>query len=359
MKRFWILLLALVMLLCVGCHEQAVETQPTETESVPTETETEPTETEPTETEPPVPDTVDVSVKADGVPALLLTLKRDDVVELVSEYDEKYYIVKAQDMYGLVEKALVRTADQEPYAAWTGYAYYGVAVFDNLRMQGEAKHTLSMNQTVEVLEDLGSCYLVRYQEKLGFMRKDALSKVYIQYTGGGNSGGADGGDIELQMPQLGLLAGIPQEGAVTGQATVLADGAELVLCYLNWGEAVKMVTEEGFAEPKEGYLTVYMNGIYAYVPVNMTRQEGEEAYAAWDGFAAYNAAIYDNYYLVGEAVNKPVINTPIHVIEELDNCYLVQVGDVTGYIEKKLVSTYTINTNTGGDTGGEWSPPAM
>ena len=58
-------------------------------------------------------------------------------------------------------------------------------------------------------------------------------------------------------------------------------------------------------------------------------------------------------------MNKHVINTPIHVIQELDNCYLVQVGDVTGYIEKKLVSTYTINTNTGGDTGGEWSPPAM
>lgn len=362
MRKIWILLLALAVLLCAGCSEQSMETQPTETQTILTEPVTQSTETEPepTETEPPVPVTMEVTVKADGVPAVLLTLNRDDVVELVGQFDEDHYIVKAQDKYGLVEKCLLRTAEQEAYQSWTGYAFGGTAIYDNLRLQGEAKNTLTLNQTVEVLEDLGFCYLVRYQEELGFMRSGTLNKTFIQYNGGGNSGGADGGDIELQAPWLGMLAAVPQEGAVTGEATVLADGTELVLCFLNWGEVVQVVAEEGFAEPWEGFLTVYMDGLYAYVPAGFVRQTGEEAYAAWDGYANFNAAVYDNFYLLGDAVSKPGVNTVIHVVEELETCYMVQLNGETGYIAKNLVSVNKININTGGgDSGGEWSPPAM
>lgn len=360
MKRFWILLLTLAVLLCAGCHEQVEETQPTETQPIQTEPSTQPTETEPepTETEPPVPETVEITVKADGVPVLLLTLNRDDKVELVGEFDEEHCIVKVQDQYGLVEKSLLRTADQAPYQAWTGYAFGGAAVYDNLRLRGEAKCTLNMNQTVEVLEDLGFCYLVRFQEELGFMRPGDLSKSYIQYSSG-NGGGADGGDIELQAPSIGLLAAIPQEGAVIGEATVLADGTELVLCYLNWGEAVQMVTEEGFAEPREGCVTVCMNDLFAYVPVEFIRQAGEEAFAAWDGYTDYSAALYDNFYLLGDAVSKPAVNTEVRVVEELEDCYLVQLGDVTGYMAKDKVSVNKVYVSTGGDSGGEWSPPVM
>ena len=109
MKKIMIILLALVMLLCAGCNEQTpVETQPTETQPVQTEPPTQPTETEPepTETEPPEPQTAEAEIKADTAPAVLLTLNRDDQVELVADYDEQYYIVKAQELYGLVRKTV-------------------------------------------------------------------------------------------------------------------------------------------------------------------------------------------------------------------------------------------------------------
>lgn len=362
MKKFWILQLALAVLLCAGCHEQVGETQPTEIQPIQTEPSTQPTETgpEPTETESPVPDMEEATAKADGVPAVLMTLNRGDVVELVGEFDNTHYVVKVREKYGLLEKSLLHTADQEPYKNWTGYAINGVGIYDNLRLQGDAKYNLKLNQTVEVLEDLGFCYLVSYQEERGFMDTDALSRSYIQYSGGGNASSGDGGDIELQNPQLGLLSAVPQEGVVTGEATVLADGTELVLCYLNWGDAVQVVVEEGFAKPREGFLIVYMAEMFAYVPENLLRCAGEEAYTGWDGYAGYSAVMYDNFYLLGEDASKIAVNTAIHVVEELDNCYLVHVGDATGYIAKEQVSVNKVYVGSGGgSSGGDWSPPAM
>lgn len=361
MKKTWVLLVVLAMLLCAGCHEQIEETLPTETQPIQTEPVTQPTETEPepTETEPPVPETVEAAVKADGVPAILLTLNRNDVVELIGEYDEDHYIVKVQETYGLVEKILLRTADQEPYQAWTGYAYNGVAVYNNLRMQGEAVFSLTMNETVEVLEEFGYGYLVAYKDGIYYMRSTALSKNYIQYNGGANSGGADGGDIELQQPVVNLLSAVPQEGTAVGKATVLADGVELVLCYLNWGEVVQVVAGDGYAEAKDNYLTVYMNGLFAYVPTGFVRQAGETAYTAWEGYAQYNAELFDNLYLLGDPINRPVVNTVIRVVEELEHCYLVQIGDISGYLVKEMVSVNKVHFDTSGGSGGDWTPPIL
>lgn len=361
MKKTWMLLVVLAMLLCAGCHEQIEETLPTETQPIQTEPITQPTETEqePTETEPPVPETVDATVKADGVPAILLTLNRNDVVELLGEYDENHYIVKVQEKYGLVEKTLLRTAEQEPYQSWTGYAYNGVAVYNNLRMRGEAVFNLAMNETVEVLEELGFGYLVSYKGGIYYMGSTTLSKNYIQYNGGANSGGADGGDIELQQPIINLLDAVPQEGAAVGKATVLADGVELVLSYLNWGEVVRVVVEEGYAESKDNCLTVYMNGLFAYVPTALVRQADETAYTAWDGYAQYNSELFGNFYLLGNSINRPVVNTVVRVVEELEYCYLVQIGDISGYMAKEMVSVNKVYIDTSGGSGGDWTPPIM
>ncbi len=356
MRKVLILALMLVLLVLVGCNEQtAVPTDPTET--TPPVTETLATDPVPTETDPPVPQTEEGIVKADNTPAVLLTLNRDQVVELVADYDETYAIVKVQELYGLVEKTLIRTAAQAPYESWTSYAYYNSPVYDNLRCQGEAVQLLGQNTQVEVLEDLGFGYLVRYDEQLLFMAASSLSKAPIQSYGGG--GGADGGDIELSGFWQGRLSAIPQEGSVTGQATVLADGTELVLCFLDRGETVQIVTEEGFAEPVEGCVTVYMDGMFAYVDEDLVRRSGEEDYAAWDGYAVYNAQIHEDMYLLSSDVTKPVINTVIHVIDELEHCYVVELNGEVGYMAKDQVSRNRINVGTGGGGGGEWTPPAM
>ena len=136
MKKIIALLLVLTLVLCAGCtSEEPVQPVPAETEPVPSETEPVPSETEPpvpSETEPPVPTTVATPVKAGNVPVVLLTLNRGDVIELVGDFDEDHYIAKVSDVYGMVEKNLVRTADQEEYTPWTGYAYGGVSFCSSL-----------------------------------------------------------------------------------------------------------------------------------------------------------------------------------------------------------------------------------
>ena len=355
MKKIIALLLVLTMLVCVGCTSEEPAPQPSETQPIPSETEPPvPSETEPpvpTETEPPVPTTVATPVKAGNVPVVLLELNRGDVIELVGDFDKDHYIAKVGDVYGMVEKNLVRTASQEAYGSWTGYAYGGVAVYSDLYLRNVAA-TLTMNTTVEVVEDLGYGYLVNYNGDLMFMRAGSLSRNKIVYTA--PSGGSDGGDISLQGGIF-ALAAVPQEGEVTGEATVLADGTVLALMRVQLGETVDVVTEEGFAESKEGFVTVYVSGLYGYVEEKLV---GETDFTAWDGYAKFNAEIFDNYYLLGDAQHKPTVNTVLHLVGELDNCYLVDFNGSVGYIAKDLVSATKVAVGGGGG-GAEWSPPAM
>ena len=355
MKKIIALLLVLTLVLCAGCtSEEPVQPEPSQTQPVPSETEPVPSETEPpvpSETEPPVPTTVATPVKAGNVPVVLLELNRGDVIELVGDFDEDHYIAKVGDVYGMVEKNLVRTASQEAYASWTGYAYGGVAFCSDLYLQTVA-NSLTLNTTVEVLEDLGYGYLVSYNGSLGFMRAGSLSRNKIVYSA--PSGGSDGGDISLQGGIFNLSA-VPQEGEVTGEATVLADGTPLVLMRVQLDETVDVVTEEGFAEAKEGFVTVYVSGLYGYVDEKLV---GETDYTAWDGYAKFDAEIFDNYYLLGEAASKPTVNTVLHLVGELDNCYLVDFNGSVGYISKDLVSATKVAVGGGGG-GAEWSPPAM
>ena len=332
MKKIIALLLVLTMLLCAGCTSE---------------------EPVPTETEPPVPTTAATPVKAGNVPVVLLTLNRGDVIELVGDFDEDHYIAKVGELYGMVEKNLVRTASQEAYATWTGYAYGGEAIYSDLYLQTAAQ-TLALNTTVEVMEDLGYGYLVNFNGTIGFMRAGSLSRTKIVYSA--PSGGSDGGDITLQGGIFALSA-VPQEGAVTGEATVLADGTALMLMRVQLGENVDVVTEEGFAEKREGFVTVYVAGLFGYVDEKLV---GATDYTAWDAYANHNAAFFDNYYLLGEATSKPTVNTEIRIVGELDNCYLVELNGEVGYMAKDLVSATKINVGGGGGGGGaEWSPPAL
>ena len=83
---------------------------------------------------------------------------------------------------------------------------------------------------------------------------------------------------------------------------------------------------------------------------------------------------YDNFYLRGEG-KRLNTNTAIHVIADLDTCYLVTVEDDFGYVPKEMVSEKRIvskkapaesggsggGTSGGGGGGGgqEWSDPVL
>lgn len=387
MKRITLVLLCLVLLLTAGCAKQ----EPVATTEVTTQPTTAPTETTAPPTEP-LPQTEAATILADHVPAILSILSRGDTVDVVGEYDEERYAIKTELGYGLVEKQLLAMPGAEAYEAWTGYSRWNRNVYDNYRLSGTPIQVLKTNTKIEVLDDLGGCCVVKVEDVTGFMKLEDISKTPIRAqksgdssdgsggsSGGGGSsgsgGGQDGGDISLQFNGgIVLLSAITQEGSVTGQATVRADGTEVVLGYYDRDETAQVVVESGFAEDWEGYATVMMDDLYAHVPEALIQRKGEDAYTQWDGFAKYNTMFYDNFYLQGEG-KRLNTNTAIHVVADLDTCYLVTVDESFGYVAKTMVSEKRIvskkapvesgggggGTSGGGGGGGgqEWSDPVL
>lgn len=359
MKRLLAFLLCLMLLLAAGCtqeepvptEEPTVATEPTQVTEAPTEPSE---ETEPTETEPPAPETVAGSVLADRTAVVLITANRDETLDVVGEYDEDHYVVKTELGYGIIEKRLVRMDGAEAYAQWNGYAYSGAKLCNNYHLLHEGVQELAMNTQILVLDSLGDCCVVQVGETIGYMRLDEISHNYIQYTPGGSS---DGGDISLRQGSLTLLSEfVAQSGEVSGSAVVLADGAEIMLGWYDRGETAQIITQEGYAEAKDGWHAVYLEGLCGYVRQNLVAQEGAEPYAEWDGYAYSQAELYDNYYLTGEPLTKLSANTSVHILCDLGDCYMVSAGDATGYMAKDQVSE-TYITYSGG--GGEWSDPVM
>lgn len=358
MKRILMFLLAAAMLMSAGCskapQETVTPTEPvpaTEATAAPTEQPTEAPTEAPTE---PVPQVCNGEIQVDQAPGILAFLNRGEQVDVVGAFDEDYYVVKVAQGYGLVEKQLLRMAGEAAYEGWTGYAQNKAGVYTNYQLTGQPVLTLGRNTQVEVLEELKYVYVVTVDGTAGFMNKADVSKTKIKTGGGGGS--ADGGDISLSAGVVGLASIQPQSGDVTGQADVLADGSQVILGFFSLGEMAPIVAEEGFAEEMEGYYTLYLEGMYMYLPRNLVRLESEAAYESWDGYAAKNAQVCNHYTVLGEGVKLPV-NTVVTVLWDGGDFYVVSVDGQIGYMDADKVGDSRYSTGGGG--GGDWTPPAL
>ena len=351
------LCLALLLSGCVLQTPAETTTLPTVAPTtVPAET-TAPTTmpTEPTETEPPVPETAAATALADGVALVIGTASRGDTMEIAGELED-YYIVKLEIGYGLMEKRLLRPEGEAEYESWEGYAKSGAKFCNNYHLVPLGAKGLSQNTKLTVLDQMGDTCLVQVDGTIGYLPLSKISKTYIKSSGGS---GSDGGDISLgyQGGLIPLSMLVPQEGEVTGKATVLCDGAEIMLGWFDFNETVPVIVEEGFIEAKEGWHAVYLDGFYGYVRQNLTVMEGAEPYASWEGYAKSNTGAYTNYYLTGEPAEKLGNNTKVTVLHDLDFCYLVQIGENIRYLDKELVSEKKWSSGSSG--GAEWSDPVM
>ena len=359
MKRVFAILICALLLLAGCTNDPQIEITPsTQPTTVPATTEV----TEPTETEPPVPDTLSAVALADRTYVVLETVDRDTVVQIVEAYDEDYYLVKTEKGYGLMEKRLVRLDGEAAYESWTGYAGYQAVLYQNYQLLPGGERTLNMNAKVQVLEDMNGTLVVQMDDGIGYMPSAEVSRAYIQpSTGGGGGGGADGGDISLgaQMGVMPLANIITPSGEASGKATVLADGAEIILGWFDRNDPVAIVNEDGFIEEKEGWYGIYQDGLYGYVRENLIRKDTEEAYSPWNGYAKYQAKLFDDYYLNGDPVSKLTTNAEVQVLEDLGWCYLVSTGSTTGYMAKDTVSQTRITYSGGGGGGESWTPPAL
>lgn len=396
MKKFWILLMICILMLTAGCNQNAETTvEPTAepaTEAVaapatepateaPTEAATEATlPPEPTEAPVLTPTTILGIIKAENTPAVLSFKMRGDQVDVVGEYDDEHYVIKTEEGYGLVRKELIQLESEASYETWTGYARRNAEFYTDRYLTGEPAQKLSTNSKVTVLADLGYCYMVEREEAIGFIKTEQVSKRRIttggsggSSSGGSSSGGQDGGDITLSYyGSVQLLSAIDQTGEVTGTGIILVDGTEVVLGYFDRGDEIDVVVEHDTAENKEGYYTVYLKGLFAWVEEDLIHIDGEETmYEAWEGYSRNKAEVYDNFHMIRTPLNTLKTNKKVLVVEELEDCYMVEVDDVIGFMAKDKVSKTRIKTggtggsggsgSSGGSSGGsvEWTPPVL
>lgn len=359
MKKAFTILLALVLLLTAGCSKKAEQPEtglpetraPETTVPEPAVPETTVPETMPPETAPPQPKLETGTAQGDNIPAILYLLNRGDPVE-VTGYAADGASVKTDFGTGTMDAQLLRFAGEEIPESWTAYARWNTGFYPDYEMGGRAPVTLRTNTRLEVLEELEGCYLVTAEGQTGFVSKAQVSKWPVQ-PGSVSPGSQDGGNIDLAYyGNVRLLSNLTQ----TGSASVRVDGARVILKYFNRGDTVQLVAEEGFAPELPGYLTILVEGTYAYIPELWVHRDGEPAFEGWEGFAGYNCWLYDNYQLKGTAAKQLYSNTPLTVLWTAGEVSVIRAGDTIGYAFTDTLRTARIPTFS---SDGEWTPPIL
>lgn len=362
MKKIIAACLCAGMLLLCGCGAPA----PAQTPSP------EPTATpEPTPTPTPTPETDGAEVVTLEACALLAVLERGDALAIEDEW-ENYYIVSSAEGRGYVEKRLVALATEEEPEARTVYARSQAGFFTGYLLRGEPERLLDTNTELSALADLGDCCLVELDGALGYVPADMLSDSRIQYyngSGGGGaapSGGADGGDISLgKILRAKSISHHTETGhhgdpAAGERARVISATAELYAAVYQRGDKVRVSSQEGDT------CTLYIDGVFATVEKRCLLPEGEEPFESRVGYAASGAELFPDFYLCGEKLESPALNTELTLLAELGDCYLVSLPDGSmGYIamdqvnEQPVVYNYSGGGGGGSSSGGEWTEPAL
>lgn len=130
------------------------------------------------------------TILAESVEGYLSLFNRDDEIRVL-EKGEEVCTVLADTQIGTVPRFLLQFVDESAYEAWTGYTFNNAPFHSQWRMLDNGT-TLYLNTAVRVMGELKDCYMVDYNNELGFIPMDEISKTQISYGGGGNSSGGGG-----------------------------------------------------------------------------------------------------------------------------------------------------------------------
>ena len=376
MKKFFVIFLALTLVLGAGCSNQTEQPAPAET-TTPTQASTaDPVETEPVETTVPAPRTVEGTIQGIHIPAILSFPQRGDIVQVTGYPDEATATVTVGDAQGSLAKVLLRFDSEESYEAWQAYAKYNTQVFEGYTLVGEPLATLKTNTQMTVLDDLGECYLVQTEDLMGYIAKTQASKWRIKSSssgsgsGSGGSGtGKDGGDISLTSFEGDIRPVLLADTVKTGAAQVRADGGRVVLKYFDRGDKVQLVLDAEVAPEIPGYALILEDGVLAYIPVDWVEKPGDEVFQPWEGYAGYQCKRYDNFELAGKSLGQLSGNKKITVLWKSGDVLLVESESGVSYIAASTARTTPIPRSSGGSSGsggsgggsggGDWTPPKL
>lgn len=374
-------LTVLILLSLASCGKKAEESTPTvpETTVAPTET------TEPTIPAPTEPEWEPGTVRAGYGEAVYRIFEAGTQLKVIGQF-KTYYVVEQEDVDLLISKAMLRMEGEEAFESWNGYSKSGTEVFDDPYMRGEAIATLNKNTQITVLESNDGWAYIEWDGGKGYVKADMLSKWRISSgsTGGdggsGNSGGSGGGnndgtDVPIGsltsaeatfQPKIHLLGAYygpeMEKDFEGGMATVLADKTEGYICLLVRGDEVKVTAHD------EETATIWLGEEqYAEIPRWLLKLEGDAEYESWTGYSRWNGIIYEEYQMNTEMI-KLSTNKQVTVLDELEDCYVVEYEGQIGYMELDKVSEKRIVSNPGngdsgsgggGGSGSTWTPPAL
>ena len=337
-KRLWIV--PILCLALAACGKKApAETTP---EPAPAPETTIAATTAPTETDLL---TRYAWVRGEGLDLVGGFLDMGAQVEITGYTDTGLAQVKTSLGAGTVDPQFLRLSGDAPQ--WAGYARWNAGFFENWDLLGSPLELLAVDTQVQVLEELDKCYYVRYNDALGYIAKDQLSKyVYVapgQSSDAGTVGDSsvDGDSIHMLVPRLDLLA---QE---TGTAIVKVDRVPLVVGSAKLGQQVQLAE----AEAPKGWTAILDGDATRYLPAAWLQADGEAGYEAWEGYAGYSCRLYDNIHLAGQPAKTVYLNAKVTVLWDAGSVSLIQFGKEQGYVSSGTLRQTPQPTQPPADSG--------
>lgn len=388
MKRLILALVVMAMILSVGCGA-AVETveaenTPEPVDIAPVETATPSPAPTPVPTPTPEPPSEPGTVLINGTGVLFAKLDRGTTVSVLDELGD-YYVIELDGEKCYIEKWLVRMDMTEQPEEKKGYARSNAKVFETAYCEGEALASLKRNTVVQVVDSFGDVVFIEWDDgqQSGYAKSSDISNKKISTSSsksdsgssssGGSSGPADGGDIVLgfrpaaygMMLNPVLMEGTEAEEPVftPGVGMVLSKLTEVYIHLTERDDVVKVTSIDG------DICTILVDGLFGTMPKRYIRMEGEEPYAAWDGYARSNAPFYTSHRMLDEP-QKLKRNTVVRVLEDLGDYYLVEVDGELGFMNLEKVSEKKVSSgsssSSSGDSGGsgggsssDWTEPVL
>ncbi len=281
------------------------------------------------------------------------SLNRDKQIHVVDE-DDSYYYFDNNNLILAIDKRYVRKADEAAFKEYTGYTKNGSKLYSDLDLNDDIKK-FSLNNEVQVLDEFVGILYVQYEDVFGYMSKSEVSNKKIStyvapkpsvsdnvdttpdYSGGGSDNtptpsepspapsSGDGEDITLAYHGESQIVLLSDSGI---DARVLADNIKTYITKLNRGDVVKVLDSD------EEYCEILIDGRRGKIKKAYVRLDSEEAYEVWDGYAKSNIRVYDDSGLI----KRCKLNEILHIVDEIDGKYVVELEDGFGYVDKGDVS---------------------
>lgn len=119
----------------------------------------------------------------------------------------------------------------------------------------------------------------------------------------------------------------------TTEVKVMGDRVPVIRLLLSEADTVEVTGYEGrFAQVKVGQEE-------GQVPTRLLRFP-DEPFEGWTAYALWDSCLYPNFACLGAPKERLSINTRLEVLEDLDGCLYVRVGEETGFVPDSKLSRY-------------------